>query len=29
MLDLKGKLSENDAFKIMIQLSDGLKYMHN
>ncbi|CAD8111013.1 unnamed protein product [Paramecium sonneborni] len=29
MLDLKGRLSETDAFPIMIQLADGLRYMHN
>ncbi|CAD8186457.1 unnamed protein product [Paramecium pentaurelia] len=29
LLDAKGRLSENEAFSIMIQLADGLKYMHN
>ncbi|CAD8080101.1 unnamed protein product [Paramecium primaurelia] len=29
LLDAKGRLSENEAFSIIIQLADGLKYMHN
>ncbi|CAK90372.1 unnamed protein product (macronuclear) [Paramecium tetraurelia] len=29
MLETKGRQSENDALHIMIQLADGLQYMHN